>query len=89
MSTGFVLQCAAIVGWQFRTALHWACRNGHVEMVEFLVDKGADLSIPGYGGLTAVHFAVNSSFEEILKFLLDNSASASAVDHSGNSPLHW
>lgn len=40
-------------GWIGDTPMHWACHNGHVEIVEMLLDAGADIEadeINCYGG---------------------------------------
>jgi len=34
--------CFVLAGGMRRTALHWACVNGEVKIVEILVDAGAD-----------------------------------------------
>ena len=39
----FVCCCACVDVQDGMTALHWASRNGHVETVSLLLDKGADI----------------------------------------------
>ena len=33
-------------GGMRRTAVHWACQGGHVQMVELLMEFGADTKVP-------------------------------------------
>lgn len=39
------------------TALYEACKNGHVEIVEFLLSQKADANKPGKTGLLPIHIA--------------------------------
>ena len=41
-----------------RTPLHLAARNGHTEVVTFLVKAGADVDAEDQNGMTALHRAV-------------------------------
>jgi ankyrin repeat protein len=47
--------------------LHNAAWNGHLESVELLVDKGADINLAAYDGRTAYHCARSSP--EVATFL--------------------
>lgn len=40
------------------TALQAACRNGHVDMIELLVNRGANLEQEDDKGRRAIHYAV-------------------------------
>lgn len=39
-------------------ALHYAAEKGHLQMAEFLVQKGANLNLPDYTGSTPLHLAM-------------------------------
>lgn len=39
------------------TALYEACKNGHVNVVEFLLSQNADANKPGKTGLLPIHIA--------------------------------
>lgn len=71
------------------TALCWASRNGHVEVVRFLVDRGADVERPSCGGMRPLHHAANYVQLEVMKELLDRGADLRTADDAGNTPLHW
>jgi ankyrin repeat protein len=47
--------------WFGRTALHYAAREGHADLVRALLTMGADMSITDRGGRTAADFATDSS----------------------------
>merc|ERR1719181_1225939 len=42
------------------TPLIWASRGGHVNVMEYLLENGADTNMSGYGGMTALHHACNN-----------------------------
>ncbi|VDM10783.1 unnamed protein product [Wuchereria bancrofti] len=77
------------------TALHWASDRGKLELVEFLVDAGADVNIQDYGGQTPLHYgyyfnskkAVSCSHRSVTDFLLKNGADPAVADFEGNCPL--
>lgn len=48
------------------TALVWAARKGHLEVVKALVEKGANINIAG----TVRNFSVSFSFSFLLLFFL-------------------
>lgn len=63
------------------TALMFACKNGLLKLVEYLVDHGADLELKeNQNGETALFFAVRSNQVEIVKFLLSRGADKYATD---------
>lgn len=39
----FMLSCSLKEGW---TALHYACQEGRLDLVELLVNSGADVHVP-------------------------------------------
>ena len=74
------------------TGFHYACRDGHTEIVEYLIEKTDDLDF----GLQAVdvfkrtglHFACKAGNIEIVKLLLNSSnIDLNAKSHSGATPF--
>jgi ankyrin repeat protein len=45
-----------------RTLLHYAASNGHLDVLEFLASKGANLNIQDSAGRTALHYAVDLDY---------------------------
>jgi len=72
-----------------RTALHAAARNGHLEIVQYLVGQGASVSSTDAAGATPLHAAVESGNLEIVRLLVSKGASVNAKDSSGETPLHY
>jgi len=65
-----------------------ASANGHLEIVKYLILKGADIDARGNNGITALMAAIGSSHFDIAKFLLDHGADATAVDNDSETTLH-
>ncbi|XP_017750447.1 PREDICTED: putative ankyrin repeat domain-containing protein 30B-like isoform X3 [Rhinopithecus bieti] len=71
-----------------RTALHWACFNGHAEVVTLLVDRKCQLDVLDgenrtplmKAGHTPLLLAIRKRSEQIVEFLLTKNANANAVD---------
>ena len=53
-------------------ALHAAVRGGHVNMVKWLLDRGAEPNTPNFEGKTPLHTALDSQHGEIARLLKDN-----------------
>jgi cytohesin len=69
--------------------LHYAARNGHVEMLEWLVGQGVDVTVLDKHGATALHFAAQKGHVEAIKWLVHRGTDPSAVDEAKSSALHW
>lgn len=63
------------------TALMFACSNGRLKLVEYLIDYGADIEmIDNQFGETALFFAVRFNHVNVVKFLLSRGANKDATD---------
>ena len=66
------------------TALHWACENGHAEIVSLLLDNNAKMDIQERNdNMTALHFAI--PFTEVAELLIVAGADVDAKDNDGVS----
>ena len=71
-----------------KTALHFASKKGHIEMVRLLIDKGADTNTRDKYGLTPLHLASMEGHTEIVRLLIENKANVHAWASSGETALH-
>ena len=70
-----------------RTALMWAVRNGHTEIVKLLVEGGADLDSEDWIGTTALMYAVATEQRGMVKYLIDNGANPNYKNSYGDTAL--
>ena len=60
------------------TPLMMACAGGETDVIQFLIDSGADLEARSSFEATVLHMAINSGSFECVSLLLDNGADANA-----------
>jgi alpha-tubulin suppressor-like RCC1 family protein len=65
------------------TLLIVACQNGHANVVQLLIEHGADLSSSNSKGNTALHFCFAYGHTDIGKDLIDNGADEYMVNNDG------
>ncbi len=66
----------ALEPWTGETALMLACRNGHLEMVEYLISNGANVNyVNVQEDTTALFNAAKNDHAAIVKILVENGAS--------------
>ncbi|XP_053871031.1 protein phosphatase 1 regulatory subunit 12C isoform X3 [Malaclemys terrapin pileata] len=69
------------------SALHQACIDENLEVVQFLVENGADVNQADNEGWTPLHVAASCSYKEIAQYLLAHGAQVAAVNSDGEIPL--
>ncbi|XP_059584102.1 protein phosphatase 1 regulatory subunit 12C isoform X2 [Alligator mississippiensis] len=69
------------------SALHQACIDENMEVVQFLVENGANVNQADNEGWTPLHVAASCSYKEIAQYLLDHGANIAAVNSDGDVPL--
>lgn len=77
-----------------RTSLLSAAFYNNVELLEWLIEKGADINAKDNNGYTALHFAIQEAHDDSVTLLLNHSVDLNAKDNNGNTPswvcvLHW
>jgi hypothetical protein len=72
-------------GW---TALHWCAADGHADVAELLLERGADLEAAGANGWTPLHLAANNGRLDMARLLLDAGADARATGLDAKAPMH-
>ena len=71
-----------------RTALHYAVRQQLPEVVQFLLDQGADVNSKTIGYYTPLHYACCLENEEIVKILLSSGADVNVISSQKTTALH-
>jgi ankyrin repeat protein len=81
---------AHIHGDVLSDAMYAAARNGHTEVVEYLLDHGAVVDAKGVFGATALHWAAINGHRETVEFLIARGASLNIRDARFDStPEGW
>eukprot|EP00966_Prymnesium_polylepis_P166953 3859196-Prymnesium_polylepis.1 len=69
------------------TALMLACRNGHVQHAQDLVEDGADVNESNWDFCTALHYACINKHAQCARLLIGAGADVNAVQHQGYTAL--
>jgi ankyrin repeat protein len=71
-------------------ALYAAARNGHREVVAYLLDHGADIDAKGVFGATGLHWAAINGHQEAAEFLVKQGADLTIRDSKFDAtPEEW
>ena len=70
------------------TPLHKAAERGHKEVVQLLIESGADQNVVDKRGRTSLHWAVSKGHKEVVQLLIENGADLNVADEEGTTPLH-
>ena len=81
---------AHICGDVLSDAMYAAARNGHIEVVEYLLDHGAQVDAKGVFGGTGLHWAAINGHRQTVEFLISRGASLTIRDARFDStPEGW
>lgn len=67
--------------------LHDAARLGSAEIAAILIRAGADVELPGFGGIHPLHSAAMAGQAKVVSILLKSGAKADSLDNTGRTPL--
>ena len=67
-----------------------AAKDGHLEIVQFLLESGADVHPENAPeGVLPIHFAAMGGDEKIVKLLIASKSDVNLADDDGNTVLHF
>lgn len=72
----------------YDSCLAAACFYCHANVVQILLDRGANPNLPVFGGRTCLMIAVIGGHEEIFNLLIDSGADVNQLDNNDSGPLH-
>jgi ankyrin repeat protein len=67
--------------------LHEAARLGSAEITTILIRAGADVELPGFGGVHPLHSAALAGQAKVVPILLKSGAQVDSLDNIGRTPL--
>lgn len=70
------------------TPLMWAASEGYEEIVQMLIDNGAEVNLQNYKGETALFLAASRGFSEIVASLIKNGANVNLSNVDEATPFH-
>ena len=77
---------ANIKGWYNVTPLHYACRGGYLQIVEYLIENGADIEAQDDNEETPLHYVSYSGYVDIVKLLLSKGANKRVKNKYDETP---
>lgn len=67
--------------------LHYACMFNNIELVRYLIERGADVNKMNNYNYTPLHISCELNCDEIIKLLLENSADPNILNTDNENPL--
>mmetsp|Transcript_1879 Transcript_1879/g.3749 ORF Transcript_1879/g.3749 Transcript_1879/m.3749 type:complete len:553 (-) Transcript_1879:27-1685(-) len=64
--------------------IHIAAQNGHIELVKWLVDNGAEVNVQNGTGQTPLHMSVSYDYGDVTEFLKMNGADGEICNWKGH-----
>lgn len=68
--------------------LHWACDRGLEEMVNVLLNRGANINVQDCDGQTPLHYAASCEHLYLVRLLLCRGADVNLMDSDGTSAIN-
>ena len=69
------------------SAMSWGALHGQTEVVQFLIENGADVNVKSGDGATPLHSAAFLGRTDVTKLLLENGADIKARSNDGATPV--
>lgn len=72
----------------WRHLIHTCCENGHLPLVEELLEVGLDINTKDSAGNTPLHIAAGAGHVNVLRFLLMKGCDVNAINNAGWTAAH-
>ena len=72
-----------------RTPLQWACRGVHINIVEYLIENGADVNARDIYNITPLHSLSYRGQTDCMELVIENGADIDVKDETGLSALFY
>ena len=69
--------------------LHWAAKEGHLYIIQMLLNKGARVNATNMGDDTALHLAAAHGHRDCVQYIIKHNGDVNAQNEHGNTPLHY
>ena len=69
--------------------IYYACREGHLNLCELLVEKGADVNLEDKYGQTCVFYAIRQGHYDIVHYLLKHGLNVNKIDKKKHTPVSY
>lgn len=69
------------------TILHYACQDGCLDSVQYILQRGAQIESKNHHGQSPMHFAGMHGQRKIFMLLAEKGAKHDIEDHDGNTPM--
>lgn len=74
--------------WSYRHPVMYACMNGHLDVVEFLIENGAPVNfVCCFDKNSLLHYACMGGHGEVVKYLVEKGADTNAVNKEVLRPI--
>ena len=77
-----------VVPGEIQTVLGIAAQEGHTDIVQYLISKGAPVNTHGIYGVNSLMYACWHKHADTVRILLDNGADPNIQDQNNNTALH-
>ncbi|KAL3270517.1 hypothetical protein HHI36_021056 [Cryptolaemus montrouzieri] len=72
------------------TPFHESVLSGNIQVIDYLVENGAEISVTNKTGANALHLAAGQNLEHVINLLVNvYNFDINCVDLNGYSALHW
>jgi ankyrin repeat protein len=71
------------------TALHFACDEGNLKIVEIILGVDCDTNIKNIHKQTPLHISAKRGYFDISKKLIESGAELNVEDSEKNTPIHY